>query len=277
MHVLAPAKVNLFLRIVRRRDDGFHEIETLMTPISLADELTLEKGAAGSGISFECNDHTLSVGDDNLVVKAARLFLARNQGAGDVRIRLEKKIPHGAGLGGGSSDAAATLSGLNELLEARLSPDDLNAIAAEIGSDIPFFLFRSAALCTGRGEIVSPRSIERPLSILLLKPDFAGPTPEAYRHWRSSRELPGYDYAPQNFESLTFFNDLERPVFEKFPFLAEMKTWLRRQPEVGAAVMSGSGSTMVAILKEEGQGKRLAERAQTELDPKLWTCECRTR
>jgi 4-diphosphocytidyl-2-C-methyl-D-erythritol kinase len=276
MQVLAPAKVNLFLRIVRRRADGFHEIETLMAPISLKDDLMLEKAAAGSGIAFECNDASLPAGEENLVVKAARVFLKRTKVGADVRIRLQKAIPHGAGLGGGSSDAASTLMGLNELFETHLSRKELIAMAAELGSDIPFFLFQTPALCRGRGEIISPNPLERALPILLLKPDFAVPTPEAYKNWQTSRELPCYDYDPQNFAGLRFFNDLERPVFEKFTFLAEVKAWLRQQPEVGVGLMSGSGSTMMAVLREAEQGRQLAERAKAELDPKLWTCECRT-
>lgn len=277
MQVLAPAKVNLSLRVVRRRDDGFHEIETLMVPINLADELVLERGNAGSGIVFECDDRSLPGGDENLVVKAARSFFVTTGIPGDVRIRLTKKIPHGAGLGGGSSDAASTLMGLNQLFQSGLSPEALGSVAATIGSDIPFFLFKSAALCRGRGEIVTPEKSQQPsLHLLLLKPDFGVPTQEAYRNWASSRELPGYDYGPQSFAGSAFFNDLERPVFQKFPFLAEMKEWLGQQPEVGAALMSGSGSTMLAVLEDKGQGNQLAERAKAELDSKLWTCEVRT-
>ncbi len=276
MQVLAPAKVNLSLRVVRRRDDGFHEIDTLMTPVSLADELALEPGIAGSGIVFECDDRSLPDGDDNLVVKAARSFFEKTGIPSDVRIRLTKKIPHGAGLGGGSSDAASTLMGLNQLFQSGLSSEAMAPLAATIGSDIPFFLGGSAAVCRGRGEIVTPEKLQQRLHLLLLKPDFGVATPEAYRNWAGSRELPGYDYGPQIFAGSAFFNDLERPVFQKFPFLAEMKDWLCRQREVGAALMSGSGSTMMAVLEEEGQGNQLAERAKAELDPKLWTCEVRT-
>jgi len=276
MQILAPAKVNLSLRIVRRREDGFHEIDTLMTPVDLADELVLERGNARSGIVFECDDNSLPAGDDNLVVKAARLFFEKTGIPADVGIRLTKKIPHGAGLGGGSSDAASTLMGLNEIFQTGLAPEALGTIAAGIGSDISFFLFKSAAVCRGRGEIVTPEKLQQPLHILLLKPDFGVPTPEAYRNWATSRELPGYDYGPQIFAGSSFFNDLERPAFQKFPFLAEMKEWLGQQREVGAALMSGSGSTMMAVLEEEGQGSQVAERAKAELDPKLWTCEVRT-
>ncbi len=276
MQILAPAKVNLSLRVVRRREDGFHEIETLMVPVNLADELLLERGNSGSGIVFECSDASIPGGDDNLVVKAARSFFEKTGKPGDVGIRLTKKIPHGAGLGGGSSDAASALMGLNELFQAGLAPEALATMAAGIGSDIPFFLFKSAAVCRGRGEIVTPEKLQEPLHLLLLKPDFGVPTPEAYRNWATSRELPGYDYGPQIFAGSSFFNDLERPVFQKFPFLAEMKEWLGRQREVGAALMSGSGSTMIAVLEAEGQGRQVAERAKAELDPKLWTCEVRT-
>ncbi len=215
----------------------------------------MEKGTAGSGIVFECDDLSLPGGDDNLVVKAARLFFEKAGISNDVRIHLTKAIPHGAGLGGGSSDAASTLMGLNELFQSGLSPETLATMAGEIGSDIPFFLFKSAAVCRGRGEIVTPEKLQQPLHLLLLKPDFGVPTPEAFRNWASSRELPGYDYGPQIFAGSAFFNDLERSVFQKFPFLAEMKEWLSQQPEVGAALMSGSGSTMMAVLGEEAQGE----------------------
>src|SRR4051812_29198175 len=276
MQVPAPAKVNLSLRILRKREDGFHEIETLMAPISLADTLVFEKAPGDSGISLETDDRSLPVGDDNLVVKVARAFFSRRRMEEGVRIRLDKKIPHGAGLGGGSSDAAATLSALNELFGAGLSQQELVECAAELGSDVPFFIYRSAAVCRGRGEIVTPQTLPASLSLLLLKPEFAVATPDAYRKWSHSRELPGYDYAPQHFGGIEYVNDLERPVFEKFPFLAEVKAWLRRQPEVGAALMSGSGSTMMAVLKEQGQGNALAARAKAEIDPRFWTCDCRT-
>ncbi len=272
MQLFAPAKINLFFKILRRREDGFHEIETLMAPISLADELRIESGEAGGGVEFSTDDATLPVGEDNLVVRAARSFFAEIQEEPRVRIDLRKKIPHGAGLGGGSSDAASTLLGLNRLHGARLPPACLTNLAAALGSDVPFFLAQSAARCRGRGEIVEPVVQLPQLSLLLLKPEFGVPTPWAYRQWQDSRELPGVNYAPQEVGEMTLQNDLERPVFEKHIFLARMKVWLRKQPEVEAALMSGSGSTMFAILREAGGAEPLATRAREELDPKLWTC-----
>ena len=250
MQLSAPAKVNLSFEIKGRRADGFHEIETLMAPISLADRLTIGRAGDNDRIDFSCDDPSLPAGDDNLVVRAAKLFRERTGVGGGIRIALEKKIPHGAGLGGGSSDAASTLLGLNNLLETKLSSAELMTLAAELGSDVPFFIAQSAAVCRGRGELVMPTSLEANFDLLLLKPDFGVPTPSAYGRWKESRELPGIDYSPQVFNGVTFVNDLEKPVFEKFVFLARLKTWLRQQPEVAAALMSGSGSTVFAVLRE---------------------------
>jgi 4-diphosphocytidyl-2-C-methyl-D-erythritol kinase len=273
MQLRAPAKINLSFRILGRRADGFHEIETLMAPVSLFDVITLTP-KRGAGIEFICDDPSLPGGADNLVVKAAQLF----REAADIKtgfaIELQKNIPHGAGLGGGSSDAATVLLGLNRQLDAPLSIERLRELAARIGSDVPFFLYGSPARCGGRGELVDPVSSVGPLRLLLLKPRFGVPTPWAYSRWRDSRELPSVDYALQEFRGVAFVNDLERPVFEKFLFLAQMKTWLRAQPETGAAMMSGSGSTVFAALREDADADALAKRAKAELDPELWSCAC---
>jgi 4-diphosphocytidyl-2-C-methyl-D-erythritol kinase len=269
MRILAPAKINLSLRVLSRRPDGFHEIKTLIAPISLYDKIDIER--QNRWIDFTCDDPTLSTGDDNLVVRAAKLFFERTKLKSGVSIKLEKKIPHGAGLGGGSSDAAATLRGLNELFEAKLSRKELAESATEIGSDVPFFLFESAALCKGRGEIVEPAKLETKLSILLFKPDFGVASAWAYSRWQDSREIPGLSYTPQKLGQLTLVNDLERPVFEKFVFLAQLKTWLLKQDEVAAALMSGSGSTVFAVLREKADADLLAKRAREEVDHKLWT------
>jgi 4-diphosphocytidyl-2-C-methyl-D-erythritol kinase len=272
MQLLAPAKINLSFQIKGRHGDGFHEIETLMTPISLADRLTIERAGDDGRIAFSCDDSSLPVGDDNLVVRAAKLFRERAGITAGIAIALEKKIPHGAGLGGGSSDAASTLLGLNELFEVGLPSNALMKLAAQLGSDVPFFIARSAAVCRGRGELVTPVSLKAQLNFILLKPDFSVPTPWAYGRWKESRELPGVDYSPQEFGSIRFVNDLEKPVFEKFVFLARLKTWLRQQPEVAVALMSGSGSTVFAVLRDTGRAEALELRARSEIDPNLWTC-----
>ena len=272
MQLLAPAKINLSFEIKGRRPDGFHEIETFMVPIALADRLTIERKSDDDGIHFSCDDPSLPSGADNLVVRAANLFRKRTKVAAGIAIALEKKIPHGAGLGGGSSDAATTLLGLDELFETELAPEELLEMAAELGSDVPFFIVRSAAICRGRGEMVTPISLETNLELLLVKPEFGVPTPSAYTRWKNSRELPGVDYSPQEFAGLKFANDLERPVFEKFIFLARLKTWLRQQSEVAVALMSGSGSTLFAVLRDGVEAEQLAKRVRAKMDPTLWSC-----
>jgi 4-diphosphocytidyl-2-C-methyl-D-erythritol kinase len=276
MEVLAPAKINLSLRIVNRRNDGFHEIETLIAPVSLQDEIKIDKIDRGQGIEFRCDDPLVPRGEDNLVVRAAKSFFAATKLTPAVSIGLKKKIPHGAGLGGGSSDAAATLLALNRLFQTNLSREELAKLGSEIGSDVPFFIFESAATCRGRGELVTPVRLPEQLSILLLKPDFVVATAWAYSRWHDSREIPGVTYTAQKFAGETFVNDLERPVFEKFVFLVQLKMWLVRQPEVGAALMSGSGSTIFAVLREGQDTEAIAERARSELDPEVWTCACET-
>jgi 4-diphosphocytidyl-2-C-methyl-D-erythritol kinase len=274
MQLSAPAKINLSFRIKGRRPDGFHEIETLMAPISLADQITIERTGEQSEVRFTCDDPSLPAGADNLVVRAAKLFLRRCNLTSGVTIALEKKVPHGAGLGGGSSDAASTLLGLNELFAAGLQQDELLKLAAELGSDVPFFVVRSAAVCRGRGEIVVPTQLATKLRLVLCKLDFGVPTPWAYGKWKESKELPGVDYSPQEFNGVEFANDLERPVFEKFVLLAHLKTWLRQQPEVAVALLSGSGSTVFAALREGAGGGELAARARKQIDATLWTHEC---
>jgi 4-diphosphocytidyl-2-C-methyl-D-erythritol kinase len=276
MQVLAPAKINLSLRVLGRRSDGFHEIETLIAPISLCDEIKIDRRPRKQEIAFRCDDPSVPKGDDNIVVRAANVFFQETKITSGISIALEKRIPHGAGLGGGSSDAASTLLALNQLFETNLPREALAKMSEMIGSDVPFFIFQSAAMCKGRGELVSSARLREQLSVLLLKPGFGVPTQWAYSHWRDSREIPGVSYGPQEFNQQTFVNDLERPVFEKFVFLAQLKMWLLKQPEVGAALMSGSGSTVFAVINDNTVVDRLATRAKTELDPELWTCAART-
>jgi 4-diphosphocytidyl-2-C-methyl-D-erythritol kinase len=275
MQVLAPAKINLSLKILGKRTDGFHGIETLIVPISLCDEMKIERNEGG--IEFRCDDPSVPTGDDNLAVRAAKVFFTATRIKPAISIELTKRIPHGAGLGGGSSDAASSLLALNELFETRLPREELGKLGEGIGSDVPFFIFQSAAICTGHGELVSSTKLREQFSILLLKPEFSVPTQWAYSRWHDSREIPALSYEAQQLSGQVFVNDLERPVFEKFVFLAQLKMWLLRQPEVGAALMSGSGSTMFAVMRSDADVDLLAMRAKAELDPDLWTWASETR
>lgn len=265
----APAKLNLTLRVLGRRDDGFHEIDTLMVKLpGLADQLDFREAAE---FSFDCDDTTVPSDERNLVVKTARAYETAVGTSCKCAISLQKRIPHGAGLGGGSSDAAATLLGLNRLHDFKLGVEALHDLAAALGSDIPFFLTSGAARCTGRGENIDPVPPPPAMRVLLLKPAFEVPTPDAYKRWQASREIPGILYVPQVVEGLTLVNDLERPVFEKHRFLAELKQWLSEREETAAALMSGSGSTVFAILRDGADSEALARSARHELDPGIWS------
>lgn len=264
----APAKLNLSLRVRGKRDDGFHGIDTLMVKLpGLADEL---KFTAADDFSFSCDDSSVPSDEGNLVVKAAKAFESAAGVSCKCSISLKKVIPHGAGLGGGSSDAATTLLGLNKLHDHPLGVETLHHLAASLGADIPFFLTTGACRCTGRGEKIEPVPSPPALSVLLLKPAFGVETPDAYGRWKQSLELPGSEYSPQEFHGISLVNDLERPVFEKHRFLAELKQWLLARRETAVALMSGSGSTVFAVLHDSANANTVAAAARAELDPGLW-------
>jgi 4-diphosphocytidyl-2-C-methyl-D-erythritol kinase len=201
LQLAAAAKINLYLAVLGRRADGFHELVTVLQTVELCDTLSLRlrprspgasPGAAdvhldvlsGEAPEFAAADRARGVpaGDDNLVVRAARALLAEARAVGDVGLdaRLHKRIPAGGGLGGGSSDAAATLTGLNRLLGAPCTSAQLQRLAAALGSDVPFFLHGGTALCTGRGEHVEPIDPPRPFPLTLCVPDFGTSTPQVY-------------------------------------------------------------------------------------------------
>ncbi len=265
----APAKLNLSLRVLGKRDDGFHEIDSLMVKLpGLADVIEFSEA---DQFAFTCDQPDVPDDDRNLVVKAVRAFEAVSKITCRYSISLKKIIPHGAGLGGGSSDAATTLLGLNQLHGSPFSPERIHEVAADLGSDIPFFLSTGAARCMGRGEKIQQVPSPPALPVVLLKPSFGVETPDAYKRWLTSREIPGVRYAEQQLTGISLVNDLERPVFQKHRFLAELKEWLLDREETSAALMSGSGSTVFAVLKKIGAAETLISAARVELDPHLWS------
>lgn len=253
----APAKINLSLEVLRKREDGFHEISSLMLPISLTDGLQVTLIDSTERIRLDCDDETLPTGSENLVYRAAAAYLEKWDLDSEkaLHIELEKCIPHGAGLGGGSSDAAAMLMALQEISGQALSERVLHDIASKLGSDVPFFLYKGACQISGRGERVNPlseqeRQVLKGASILLVKPDFGISTPWAYGAWSESLESPGLPYQELEWRGHVVTNDLERPVFAKYPYLGLLKKWLLERKEVEVALMSGSGSTVFAVFKE---------------------------
>ncbi|MFZ4774512.1 MAG: 4-(cytidine 5'-diphospho)-2-C-methyl-D-erythritol kinase [Terrimicrobiaceae bacterium] len=270
MTIQAPAKVNLVLRILAKRPDGYHDIKTLMVPVSLADEMDVEI-TKGSGIFLQCDQSDIPVDSSNLVWQAIQLFSQHTGLSFQARVFLKKNIPHGAGLGGGSSDAASILKALDTLLDTRLGFPLLEELAARLGSDIPFFIRGRPAVCRGRGEIMEDAGEIPPARLLLIKPPFPVSTRDAYQ----SCSVRGHGSAepprPQFHGRIELINDLEMPVFQKFVLLPAIKAWLLEQDEVSAAMMSGSGSTIFAILRD-GAGT-LGQRAKNLFGPHLWTCE----
>lgn len=265
----APAKVNLTLKVLGKREDGFHELESLMAPLDLRDTLHFEKA---DQYSLHCTAPGVPLDESNLITMAVRSFEKQSGKPCHWSITLEKNVPHGAGLGGGSSDAATTLLALNELEGTGFTPDALAAMGAEFGSDVPFFIYQQPCMIHGRGESVKPIDVPGLVGcpILLLKPSFGVSTPDAYRNCLNAEPLAGVEYKAQNMPWGEIVNDLEKPVFYKHRFLAEMKMWLLEQPEVEASMMSGSGSTMMAFLTNPDDADALSVRARQELDPTLW-------
>jgi 4-diphosphocytidyl-2-C-methyl-D-erythritol kinase len=276
MQIAAPAKINLNLRVLGRNNaTGYHDLETWMVPVTLADELRVALTDT-PGITLTCSDPDLDSGSGNLAWKAADLFLRETRHPGGAAIELHKHIPHGAGLGGGSSDAAAVLRALNEQAGRPLDVTALEQLGAQLGSDIPFFVRARPAMARGRGEILQAQPLPQPLDLLLLKPPFAVETAWAYRQWSGGNFCPEEWTAPQLHDGIEIVNDLERPVFAKFITLAALKKWLLGHSLVAAAAMSGSGSCLFAILRDARGAGQLAAEAQEEFGRTLWTAACRT-
>jgi len=276
MQVAAPAKINLNLRVLGKNEaTGYHGIESWMVPLTLADELRVELTAT-PGIRLTCSDPELDAGSDNLAWRAAELFLRATNHVGGASIELHKRIPHGAGLGGGSSDAAAVLKALADQSGHPLDATALETLGAKLGSDVPFFIRGQAAIARGRGEIIEPRPLDAPLDLLLLKPPFPVPTAWAYQAYAGKQFCPPSWTAPQLHEGLEIFNDLERAVFAKYVLLPAMKQWLLEHLLVAAASMTGSGSCLFAILRDPRGTDQLATEAKAVFGETLWTKSCRT-
>lgn len=269
LSLASPAKINLWLRVLGKRPDGFHEVETRLCKLALADTVRVEHHGPGGEARLTCNVAGIPLDESNLALKALRAFEERSGLRGHGwSIHLEKRVPHGAGLGGGSSNAATVLRAVNELTGRPLSLEELLDVAGPIGADVPGFLLPTgAADGVGKGERVTPVAFPWRLPLLLIKPPFPIPTPWAYKNWAGSVELPGVPYAPQAMPWGEMVNGLERPVFEKYRLLAALKGWLLEQRGVSAALMSGSGSTVFAVLESTEAAEALLPLARAWCGP----------
>jgi 4-diphosphocytidyl-2-C-methyl-D-erythritol kinase len=279
MQTKAPAKINLHLRVLGRRRDGFHEIETLLQTIDIADEL---HASLAPPDVLELRVHpegVLATGDDNLVIRAAKTLQRHSGSKAGVRIELHKTIPIGAGLGGGSSNAASALMLLDELWELHVGADVLLELAAELGSDVPFFLFGGFAAATGRGEVIRPLPDLRPFGVVVCVPPIEVSTAEVYERfskgpWLTSQRADDtvvtLAVAAAETESFVppwreFENDLEPVVIEGWPEVGRALAALRAMHPLHAAV-TGSGAAVFAVFPELETARHAAEELGFEWD-----------
>jgi 4-diphosphocytidyl-2-C-methyl-D-erythritol kinase len=269
----APAKINLCLQVLGKRADGYHELAMAMQPVNLCDDITIRVGS-GSTVRAVCTNLELSVGEENIAVAAARLLLDKAGCDVAVELEIDKKIPVAAGLGGGSSDAAAVLLGLTEMLELPFRLEELAELGARLGADVPFFIFRRAAWATGIGTQLEPLGDLPKVAYLLANPRVAVSTSEVYR----SLELTGQGevasvkrFSVNTLEELCvrLRNDLESVVLPRYPQVAEVKQALLDYGADGA-LMSGSGATVFGVFADLQAAQEVADALSALTD--WWLC-----
>jgi 4-diphosphocytidyl-2-C-methyl-D-erythritol kinase len=263
--VAAPAKVNLFLEVLGRRPDGYHELATLMVAIDWCDTLEIQAAEAGQR-QLECEPSGwVPVGPENLVWRAAEVLAERTGQLGQGwRVRLTKRVPTQAGLGGGSSDAAAALAGLQQLWKLALTNEERVAMGAAVGSDVPFFLTAPAAWCTSRGEVVTEEPMARPLDFVVVCPPVGLSTAQVY----ATVSVPTVPRDGQvlraalrqgDVETLGrhLFNRLHQPACQLAPLVGQLHARLERLAPFGAWV-SGSGSALFALCRSRAEAMQVA-------------------
>ena len=276
--VSAPAKLNLFLNVIGKRPDGFHELETLMISVGVYDTLRFSEGTPGE-VKLRCFDYgaartadprskgELSAGADNLVVRAAELLRSKTGTPQGARIELYKRIPLAAGLAGGSSDAAATLVGLNRCWNLGLSLKELHPLAAELGSDVPFFLNTTgAAVCTGRGEIIEPIELPLRLHFVIVRPRTGLSTALVFKHCQPSGAPSQVNELVTNLKqgrlarsAQLLYNTLQEPAERLNADVTQLKQVFSRQPVIGH-MMSGSGTSYFGLCHNRRQALQVSAR-----------------
>ena len=257
---LAPAKINLFLRILGKRADGYHDIVSLMQKITLYDELTFLPRP--KGIVLQCPNSDLPISEDNLIFRAAEAVFAYTGYSSGIEITLTKNIPVAAGLGGGSSDAATTLLALNEMWQLGLTKVELMKIGAKLGADVPFFIFGSSAFAQGIGEKLKAWKNPLKLNLVLINPCFSLLTKLVYESLNLRLTKKRINYSIPRFSELgdiirEMHNDLETASLRMHPELTDIKQLLLRHGAL-SAMMSGSGPTVFGIFTDESSAKKAA-------------------
>jgi len=259
MKILSPAKINLFLHIVGKRPDGYHNLVSLMCCVGLYDTVSFDFDTAG--ISVVCGHPAVPKDNTNLACQAADRFLKKIDKTGGVTISIDKHIPVGAGLGGGSSNAAAVMLGLNRYYGHPLSRDELVAIGLSVGADVPFFIYQKPAVATGVGEKLKPYKGLKPLSVLLVYPGFGISTAEMYktinlRLTKCGKKFNNISFYNQGFDIANHLcNDFETVAESRYPEIALIKAELLKHGAEGA-LMSGSGSSVFGLFVESEKARK---------------------
>jgi len=261
--VLAPAKINLSLLVGGERPDGYHEIETIMAKVNLYDEILIQQGKK-RGIELICKGPQWSPeGEENLVYKACEMLLGSCGPKADIKITLTKNIPAGTGLGSGSSDAAATLTGVKEFLQLPIEAEKMQEMAAVLGSDVPFFLGGPLAFCTGKGEKIKELDKNFNFSALLILPNVSVSTKRVYANYGDNRgyfeklraEINGYIQKNRiDLAAGLCANMLEKSCFSLYKEIAELKAEIESS-EIKPLCLSGSGSAMFCIIDDKNRKK----------------------
>jgi 4-diphosphocytidyl-2-C-methyl-D-erythritol kinase len=267
MHWIAPAKINIFLRVLNKRADGYHNIFSLMQKVALCDELIFSPRP--KGIVLNCSGINLPANNENLVVRAAKAIFDYCKYSGGMEITLHKKIPVTAGLGGGSSNAATTLMALNKICSLKLKKNELIRIGAKIGADVPFFIFGNEALASGIGDKLKHLRNLPKLDIILVKPPLELSTKMVYENLNLRLTMGKNNYSIPRILDLSdivhvLHNDLESVSLQIYPELADLKKMLLRHGALGA-LMSGSGPTVFGIFRNGKEAKQALEVIEKEL------------
>ncbi|OGF44372.1 MAG: 4-(cytidine 5'-diphospho)-2-C-methyl-D-erythritol kinase [Candidatus Firestonebacteria bacterium RIFOXYA2_FULL_40_8] len=266
------AKLNFYLEVKGKRPDGYHNIKTLFQTIDLYDELSISKEA--EGISITCDHPEIPTGDTNIAYKAAEIFLQENKVKSGLHITIKKNIPVTAGLGGGSSNAAAVLSGCKKLFDIKCSDEKLSVLALSLGSDVPFFLKGVTAVGEGRGEILTKLNPVAETWLVLVVEGEKPSTGKIYSEFTNTLTNPEvFDKKLEEFKLIKcarggdlakiLYNDLETPAGKFFPVLFEVKKALLAAGALGA-LMSGSGPTVFGIAESKSKAEEIAAKLSTK-------------
>ncbi len=263
----APAKINLCLHVLGRLESGYHQLAMAMQRVDLYDDIQIQLSGL-PGIRVVCSGTKLLEGEENIAAQAARLFLEETRIEIGIDIEIHKRIPIAAGLGGGSSDAATVLLGLNEMSGEKLSREKLQVLGGKLGADVPFFVFQQPAWATGIGTRLEALAVLPEVAYLLVNPGIAVSTAEVYRSLQLTKggelaNLPRFSVVSREDLRAALYNDLELVTLRRFPIIAKIKQMLLDQGALGS-LMSGSGATVFGVFADIATASRVGKKLAAE-------------